>query len=88
MKIKNDFMLREVANNYIVVPVGKASKEFNGMITLNESSAFLWKQLNEDINIEVLVQKLMEEYDIDNTLATHDVNQFIKKLREINVLDE
>lgn len=88
MKIKKDFMLREVANNYIVVPVGKASKTFNGMITLNESSAYLWRQLSENITIEELIQRLMNEYDIDICLATNDVNAFISKLKEINVLEE
>lgn len=88
MKIKKEFMLREVANNYIVVPVGRASKTFNGMITLNESSAYLWRQLSENITIEELIQRLMNEYDIDICLATHDVNAFISKLKEINVLEE
>ena len=42
MKIKEGFILREVAGNYIVVAVGSAVKQFNGVITLNETGAFLW----------------------------------------------
>ena len=44
MKIKQGFMLREVAGNYVVVAVGEASKKFNGVINLNESGAFIWKK--------------------------------------------
>ena len=45
MKIKNGFILRNVSDAYVVVAVGEAAKDFNGMITLNETGAFLWKTL-------------------------------------------
>lgn len=45
MKIKPDFLLRKVAENYVVVPVGTAMVDFNGMINLNETGAFLWEKL-------------------------------------------
>ena len=88
MKIKKGFMLRNVANNYIVVPVGAASKSFNGMITLNETSAFLWNNLLESKTKEELINLLINEYDVDITLATNDVEYFINKLKEIKVLED
>ena len=48
MRIKQGFMLREVANNFIVVPVGKASEKFRGLITLNSTGAFLWRNLEQE----------------------------------------
>ena len=42
MKVKEDFLLREVAGCYVVVPVGKATVDFNGMLNLNDTGAFLW----------------------------------------------
>ena len=45
MKIKNGFILRNFSDAYVVVAVGEAAKDFNGMITLNETGAFLWKTL-------------------------------------------
>ncbi|MCI5938524.1 MAG: PqqD family protein [Bacilli bacterium] len=88
MKIKSGFMLRMVADNYIVVPVGEASKQFNGMITLNETSAFLWNFLMKGTTEEKLVDELMKTYDVSREIAIKDVKSFIYELEKINVLDE
>ncbi len=88
MKIKSGFMLRMVADNYIVVPVGEASKQFNGMITLNETSAFLWNFLMKGTTEEKLVDELMKTYDVSREIAIKDVKSFISELEKINVLDE
>ena len=48
MKLKEGFLLREVAGSNIVVPVGKAELDFGGMLTLNPVGAFIWNQLSED----------------------------------------
>lgn len=52
MRIKEGFMLREVAGSYAVIPVGKASADFNGMITLNGVGAFLWEQFSRETTEE------------------------------------
>ena len=88
MKIKSGFMLRTVADNYIVVPIGEASKQFNGMITLNETSAFLWNFLMKGTTEEKLVDELMKTYDVSREIAIKDVKSFIYELEKINVLDE
>lgn len=80
MKIKEGFCLREVAGSYIVVPIGKAKKDFNGMINLNETGAFLWKQLENDIDEEKLIFSLMDEYNIDRDKAEHGVKKFLDVL--------
>ncbi len=87
MKIKEGFLLREVAENYIVVAVGSAVKEFNGIITLNESAAYLWKQLQEDKTEEQLVDLLLAEYEVSEEQAKLDVNKFVEKLKGANLLD-
>ncbi len=87
MKIKKGFMLREVAGNYVVVPVGDASKEFKGIITLNSSGAFLWKSLLEECNMKELLEKFLNEYDIDQKTAENDINLFLNKIKEANVLE-
>lgn len=87
MKIKEGFMLRSVAENYVVVPVGKASLEFKGLINLNQVGAFIWKCLeNETTAIEV-IDKVVNEYGIDKELAEKDVHSFINKLVEAKLLD-
>lgn len=87
MKIKEGFMLRSVADNYVVVPVGKASLEFKGLINLNHVGAFIWKCLENETTLEEVINKVANEYEIDNELATRDVTTFINKLQEAKLLD-
>jgi hypothetical protein len=87
MKIKDGFILREVAGNYIVVAVGDAVKEFNGVINLNETGAFLWERLNEDTCVEALVAALLGEYDVDEKTARQAVEAFVQKLNDHGFLE-
>lgn len=88
MKIKSDFILREVAGAYVVVAVGKRSVEFNGMINLNESGAFLWHYLEKGSSENELAASLLEEYDVDDNQAKKDVVSFINLLKDNNLLEE
>lgn len=88
MKIKNGFAKREIAGSYIVVPVGSTSKDFNGMITLNESGSFFWDCFNEDITVEQAVEKVTAEYDVDPAVAKKDIEAFINMLRENELIEE
>ena len=87
MKIKNGFVIRSVGGENVVVPVGEMSKEFHGMITLNETGAFLWEKLSEGATEEQLVDALLENYEVDKALASTDVKAFITKLSDNNLLD-
>lgn len=86
MKIKSGFMLKEVAGTNIVVPVGKGSIDFNAMITLNESGAFLWELLEEEHTVEELVTALTAEYDVDKATAEADINKFIETIKSAGLL--
>lgn len=88
MKIKDGFTLRNIAGSDIVVPVGNASKVFNGMITLNDSGAFLWSALQKDTTINEVVAKLTGEYEVSTEQATADVQKFVAMLRENDLIDE
>lgn len=88
MKVKPGYMIREVAGYNVVVPVGDAAMNFNGMINLNETGAFLWKLLEEDTDEEKLVGALLAEYDIAEDAARRDVGEFIAKMKEANLIDE
>ena len=87
MKIKQGYILREVVGNYIVVAVGEAVKNFNGIINLNETGAFLWKQLQEGATEEQLQKAMLEEYDVQEDVAQKDIKAFIDKLNEKGLLD-
>ncbi|MBQ4569314.1 MAG: PqqD family protein [Ruminococcus sp.] len=88
MKIKENFMLRKVADCFVVVPIGSAVAEFNGMINLNEAGAFLWQQLENDTTEEAVVNAMLEQYDVDKATAEADVKRFVSQLREASLLDE
>ena len=84
--IKDGYKLRCIANNYIVVAVGKASKEFNGMINLNASGAFLWKSLEKLHTKEELLQAIQNEYDVESDVAKKDIDLFIATLEKNGII--
>ena len=86
MKLKNGFVVREVAGKTVAVSVGGGA--FRGMITLNGTAAFLWDALQSDTNEDALATKLIEAYEIDEATAKKDVAVFLHKLREAGLLDE
>ncbi len=89
MKIAEGFLLRKVANQSVVMPMGKKAFDFNRAITLNETAAFLWSILEkEDVTAQQLKEKLRAEYDVDDATAENDIDKFLNKLRENGLLDE
>ena len=82
MKIREGFIIREVAGSFVVVAVGSAAKEFSGIINLNETGAFLWKALEKGATKDELVAKLLAEYEVDEATARADVDAFVQKLQE------
>lgn len=87
MKIKEGFILRNVAGSNIVVPFGDRCLDFNGMITLNETGAFIWKQLESDTDEAAIVKAILAEYDVDEATAAQCVNDFVAKLKEADCIE-
>ena len=89
MKIKENFLLKEVAGKTIVVPVGKATLDFNAIITLNETGAFLFSKLQEkDMTEEDLVNALTSEYDVSADVASADIKKFVESIKTAGVTEE
>ena len=80
MKLKEDFVLRQIVDTWVVLPLGAASLDFNGMLTLNESGAILWRALEKGRGREELADALCAEYDVDRATAIEDVDAFLQKL--------
>ena len=87
MKIKPGFELREIADNYVVIPTESNVVDFSSMIMLNEVSAFLWLQLLEDKTENDLLKAVLKEYDVDKETAAEDIKIFIKELAAAGVID-
>lgn len=81
MKLKDGFVLREVAGETVVLPSGD-DLNLNMMITLNETGKFLWEQLEKGAEQEELVAALLSEYDVDEATAKRSVENFCNKLTE------
>ena len=86
MRLKDGFLLRKVAGEFIVVPSGDTMVDFKAMISLNETGAFLWEALKTDKSESDLVAALLAEYDVDEAIATEDVCEFVNLLKEKNLL--
>ena len=81
MKIKSGFMLRQIADTWVVVPLGERVVEFNGMISLSESGALLWEKLEEGAQEQDLVDTLCGEYAVDESIARADAKEFVDSMR-------
>jgi hypothetical protein len=87
MKIKKEYILKEVANQYIVVPTGRETINFNGMLTLNNTAKMLFEALEEDKEIQDLVSLLQENYDISEEQALIDVKDFLTVLESKKMIE-
>ena len=72
----------------VVAPVGDASEEFHGMVTLNETGIFLWELMQQEITSGQLVNALMEEYNVEQEAAARDVEGFLRKAREAGIVQD
>lgn len=88
MKRNPDYLLREVADTLVVVPVGAAANDFYGMITLNQTGAYLWELLRSEQTVQSLTEALMDEYAVEQEQAQKDVEAFVNKLVSIGAILE
>ena len=89
MKIRSGFILRDVAGKTFVVATGELSKEFNGMITLNEMGKFIWTLLQNDISKEEIVDAIVKECEgVDRKVVEEDVDKFLFQLANDNILEK
>ena len=88
MKVKDGFVLREVCGETIVVPTGKRSIEFNGLINVNELGAFLWEKLQEECTLEQLADYVLQEYEVSKEIALKDITEFVEVLDKYDLLSK
>ena len=87
MKIKNGFVLRELAGEYVVVALGEASKIFNGIIKLNDSGRAIWELLSAGCEREDAIESMLKEYDVDRETVEADFDRFVEVLKGANILE-
>lgn len=88
MKTKKGFVLRPLGNEYILAAEGLEIEDFDAMISMNESAAFLWKAVDgKDFDAATLVKLLVEEYGISNEQAEKDVAPLLQSWKNAGVIN-
>ncbi len=76
----SDYVLREIAGEFMLIPTGNLSMTTNGVVTISESAAFLWKKMDEGKTLSQLSELVLEEYDVDRETALTDVKDLIRNM--------
>jgi len=86
MKRSEDFSLRNVGGQDILVPLGAKVLDMNALITLNATGRIVWELLAQDRSLEYLVTEVVKEFDIDEDMARGDVQAFLDELGRLGLL--
>lgn len=88
MKLNENFILRKVVDVWVSIPTNTNIVNFNGMLTFNESGAFLWSAIEQGADsVEALADALCKEYAVKKETALADAEEFCCKLKEIGCLE-
>lgn len=88
MKLCGDFVLRQIMDDIVVIPVGETALKFNGMILLNDVSKVIWECLEQGKQLENIVAAVTEAFAVSETEARTDILEFLDKLRQLQMLEE
>lgn len=86
-KIKEGFVLRKVADQYVVIATGEASRDFHGMIKLNQVGADIWEGLNAGSGVEEIADRIVEKYEVDRAKAEADIEALVRRIEEAGFLE-
>ncbi len=88
MKLKIEFIIKNVADKTVAIAVDGNEAGFNGMLTLNDTGGFILGCLKEDITVEQIAKRFLEKYDCTREQAVNTIENFIAKLREAGLIEE
>ncbi|MGN1443823.1 MAG: PqqD family protein [Acutalibacteraceae bacterium] len=88
MKIKKEVVFRSVAGENMLIPVGETVGEYNGIFSMTEVGAEIWKAIENGLDEEKIVRKISAEYEIDEATAEADVKEFIEKLCGFGIVEK
>ena len=80
MKIVKEFILRDIAGEYVLVPTGETTQEFNGFITITDTAKFIWENIEKVDSFKELVDLILEEYEVDEETAVRDTAGMVNDL--------
>ena len=86
MDIKKNVILRTVAGEHMLVPIGDTVFQYNGIFMMTDSGKLLWENIRNGAEKDELVKVLTSEYEIDEATALQDVEEFLEKLRSYEII--
>lgn len=86
MKLKMQFLLRDIVGETVLVPINESTSSFNGLITVNELGKFIWENLEDSKDEDELLQKILDEYEVDRDTAKKDLDEFLLVLKEADII--
>lgn len=87
-KVSNDYLLREIAGEYVLVPVGDGAERFNGMLALNETFKYIWNQFEEPHTINEIIKKAQEDFEGVDGQIENDICRFVEESLYYGLLTE
>ena len=88
MKLRGEFVVRNVVDNAVAVPVGQTALHFNGMVMLNDVSRVIWLCLEQETTVDAIVQAVTDAFEVEPSQVTADVLEFLQQLRDAQLLEE
>lgn len=88
MKAKDGFVLRNIVGEHILMPVGDNIGKFKGTVLLNEVSAFVWNKIQTPISREELLKAILEEFEVEESVAAADLDDLLAKFEEFDVIEK
>ena len=87
MRIKQGFVMRDVAGQAVAIATGEASKSFHGMVKLNGTGADIWRGVEEGLDETAIAERVAAKYEVDLDRARRDVDAFIARMREAGLME-
>lgn len=88
MKANEGFVLKNILEEYMLLPTGSNIDRFAGTVVLNQVSAFLWEKLRQDTTRQELLEALLREYDVPRETAEKDLDRLLARFREYGLITE
>ena len=87
-RINPDFILREIAGEYTIIPIGDNNVFSNAVMAPNETAVFLWEAFQQPSTIQDVVVEAMQKYDVTEEQIYKSISNFVKQSLEFKVLEE
>lgn len=86
MRLKDDFILHNTGEDFVIIATGEATKNFNGIIKLNNMGGEIVSFLSNDISEEKIVKAIVEKYEVDYDTAKEDIKNILDSLKKAGVI--